>query len=589
MHYQIKLQDLPIRENPNLEKFVKQYPKTKIFRLELDNNWRPENFEIKRFEVTDKANLKLIRLPVDTELIPVYEISESLQDKVNNTGLKFKLAKGGQRVLSKILPSNVNMSHLTPNEMSDLLNEILQKKTAIDKRVESTKKLEDEMQIQMEDFEKDKAELESQRQSLHEELNKVLDKEVRLDELTSGVEKMQIMQDEQSRENAQLHAQMQNELNNLQFELNESDLQRKDCEEKLLASEPKGKELEIAQAEILRLQTIIDEKNSAENNPSSPKTKGILSKINPKNLFGTNDEKRVGENSNPQSPVNRIPPVPVLRSTLRSSRPITDTQSQMTKVNNTDTRNWDKNFDELGGVPQQTNHPLVQRTNITGNYDPHHFGSGSMRLEIPQLDTSSPEKLELFLDCFTSITQFFPPDDIKKLILNTLIKNHQMELIPFLTDEILSSVDQFAEFLRQSYSSDEVVLRKQFDQIVQTDQDALRYFRLIFRSYYTSKKKVPPKDYKQIMSETERADISYKFISTLKDNRLREKLFLEDIKFSDLPKKAAKFEEILKRSNPENKIFNVVAKVECELCGSKSHDSESCLASDKNKRHTGNH
>ena len=256
----------------------------------------------------------------------------------------------------------------------------------------------------------------------------------------------------------------------------------------------------------------------------------------------------------------------------------------MVKVNNTGTRNWDKNFDELGDVPQQTNNQLGQRTNMTGNYDPHHFGSGSMRLEIPQLDTSSPEKLELFLDCFTSITQFFPPDDIKKLILNTLIKNHQMELIPFLTDEILSSVDQFAEFLRQSYSSDEVVLRRQFDQIVQTDQDALRYFRLIFRSYYTSKKKVPPKDYKQIISETERADIAYKFISSLKDNRLREKLFLEDIKFSELPKKAAKFEEILKRSNPENKIFNVIAKVECELCGSKSHDSESCLASDKNKR-----
>ena len=290
MHYEIKLQDLPTRENPNLEKFVKQYPKTKIFRLELDNNWRPENFEIKRFEVKDTVNLKLIRLPVDTELIPVYEISESLQDKINKTGLKFKLAKGGQRVLSKILPSNVNMSHLTPNEMSDLLNEILQKKTAVDKRVESTKKLEDEMQIQMEDFEKDKAELESQRQSLHEELTKVLEKEEKLDELTSGVEKMQIMQDEQSRDNAQLHAQMQTELNNLQFELNESDLQRKECEEKLLASEPESKELEIARAEILRLQTIIDEKNSSEINPSSPKTKGILSKMKPKKLFGSNDE-----------------------------------------------------------------------------------------------------------------------------------------------------------------------------------------------------------------------------------------------------------------------------------------------------------
>ena len=85
----------------------------------------------------------------------------------------------------------------------------------------------------------------------------------------------------------------------------------------------------------------------------------------------------------------------------------------------------------------------------------------------------------------------------------------------------------------------------------------MQYFRLVFRSYYTQKGLRPPKSFDLIQSKAEQADISFKFISTLTYPRLKERLFLEDIEFKNLPDKATKFAQIFKRAEGSEKIFEI--------------------------------
>ena len=195
MNYEVQVEDLPTREYSILQDFIKKYPKSKVYRLELNNNWRPENFYIRKYVKKDTVNLRYIKLPVDTDKIPVYEIAKPLKDKITEAGLKFKLPNKDKRLLSKILPVNVDMSHLTPAEMSDLLNEILQKESDVKKKAETNKKMQDEMNEQMEDFEKEKLAFEEDKQSLQKEYRKILDKEDELNHLTANVENMQLSQE----------------------------------------------------------------------------------------------------------------------------------------------------------------------------------------------------------------------------------------------------------------------------------------------------------------------------------------------------------------------------------------------------------
>ena len=113
----------------------------------------------------------------------------------------------------------------------------------------------------------------------------------------------------------------------------------------------------------------------------------------------------------------------------------------------------------------------------------------------------------------------------------------------------------------------------------------IQYFRLVFRQYYSQKGLRPPKSFTDITSKAERSDISYKYISTLTDARLREKLFLADVPFEDLPSKATRYAQILKRTDTTSGIFQLESSVNtCQLCGSRSHTEKDCMASPKNRR-----
>ena len=517
-------------------------------------------------------------------------------------------------ILFKILPERVDMSRLTGKEWDDLLEEILQKQAAIKKREESQKIMEREIEESLQSVDdlraktEEETELYRSKSELH--LKEVLQKKDEIDALTGLVENMKLKQEEQHENNRKLQDKLQTDIRVLKEKYDQTESQKSRCEDDLQKVNERLQNADDAKIEIQRLQEII---KSKENELNTINTTGKI-EIDENNtrqkeslftkLFSPAKKASSGENN-----VNLQAPTPSVRQrSVRSGRSILKPNAldeiiirdeASTRANNaqialpatlrsTENRlpNLANNLSENtpNAFSNSLSNPVINSSNENDRFT---FGGNSSKtsIEIPVLDISSPEKIELFLDVFQSITDLFQPDDTRKLIINVLIRNNLSELIPFLTQTDLSSPQRFADFIRQSFSTDEYILRKQYQELSQRDLSEIQYFRLVFRQYYSQKGMRPPKSFTEITSEAERSDISFKFISTLTDSRLREKLFLADIPFEELPSKATRFAQILKRSEQTNSIFNVDSTINtCKLCGSESHNEKNCMASSKNKR-----
>ena len=581
MTYEIEANHLKNSLNKKLVDFAKKYQKTKTFRLELgDEVWVPENFLITRFTKVENRNLKLIQLPIEVDRIPKHKLTPETLEKLNSLDIKFKIPKASDRLLSKILPTEVDMEKLTESEFEDLINEMLQKKANIEKKEKNQEQMQQEIDEDLISVDAERAENERKYQ---DELRKVLDKEEELNVLTARVESLRVDQDKEAQMNAAITDKLRRDVSDLQEKYDDADFERITCQEQLTQVNERVGSSERADEELSRIQKLIDLKNTElknlntldqGNNDDNSSKKNFASRIS--NMF-TPTKKSTDESG--QLPKPSIP-MTKPRSSIRPS------QLELVPDRPKPDRPKRTHFNE-----EIQNDNIRTETLTKPNSNGYEFGNSNgidisrMNVELPTLDTSNHTAIELFIDVFSSITKFFQPQDIKKLIMNILIKNNLSELIPFLTEEDLSSVERFSDFLRQTYSTDEVVLRRKYEDLRQNEMDCLKYFRLCFRSYYTSKGLRPPKNFDLVTSKSEQADIAFKFVSTLKDGRLREKLFLEDIDFQDLPKKATRYSQIFMRTEPSNQIFEIKAEINyCTLCGSKSHEKEDCMASPKNRR-----
>ena len=150
MKYTVQSKDIT-SATKKLQEFTKKYPKSKTFRFELSELWQPVDFLIEVFKETEDFNQRLIELPIDCDLIPSYEIDENRIQKLESLGIRFEVPKQSDRILSKVLPENVDMSRLTPKEWDDLIEEILIKQVAINKREESQKVMEREIEESLQD------------------------------------------------------------------------------------------------------------------------------------------------------------------------------------------------------------------------------------------------------------------------------------------------------------------------------------------------------------------------------------------------------------------------------------------------------
>ena len=579
MTYEVEATDLKNSLNKKLVDFAKKYPKTKTFRLELGENWVPENFYIKKYKKVENRNIRLIQIPIEIDSIPTFELKPEDLEKLNTLNINFKLPKEKDRLLSKILPTEVIMDRLTPMEFDDLINEMLQKQAQLKNKEKNQEQMQQEIDENLLSIETDKEENEKKNQSLNDRFLRVLDKEEELNLLTAKVESIRLDQEKEAEMNAAITDKLRMDVSELQEKYDDADFERTNCQEQLTQVNERLGSAEQAEKELNRIQKLIDLKNNElkqlnaldQSNDDDNSAKKNLSSYASKITKMLTPSRKSNEETD-QLPKPFIPLIKP-RSSIRPR--------QLELVPDRPKRT---HFNEENDNVQRD---AITKQNSTG----YEFGNSNgidisrMNVELPTLDTSNHTAIELFIDTFDSITKFFQPQDIKKLIINILIKNNLSELIPFLTEEDLSSVERFSDFLRQTYSTDEVVLRKKYEDLRQNDMDCLKYFRLCFRSYYTSKGLRPPKNFNLVTSKSERADISFKFVSTLKDSRLREKLFLEDVEFQDLPKKATKYSQIFMRTDPSNQIFEIKAEVNyCTLCGSRSHEKEDCMASPKNRR-----
>ena len=246
-------------------------------------------------------------------------------------------------------------------------------------------------------------------------------------------------------------------------------------------------------------------------------------------------------------------------------------------------------------VPNSQMYPTenVNYIGIENQHNPNYFEK--FKMETPRMDISSDDNLEHFLDTFLSLSRYVSPAMMHRWILNILIKNEKFDLIPFMNETITSSADSFVDFLRKYFGSDEMNRRRRFTELYQKEENAFAFFRRVYRSFYVSRGIQPPLDHTLIASEVERQDIRFKFISSLKNEKLREKLWTEEIPFNDLPLRAHKLEEILDRSkatpvynvmnefSEENKSENTEIINFCDRCGSNSHNNDHCYASPKNR------
>ena len=288
-----------------------------------------------------------------------------------------------------------------------------------------------------------------------------------------------------------------------------------------------------------------------------------------------------------------------LNQSMQSNMPRMPTSTNNSVIPNPVTIIPSNNMPPPPGLENYFPSPPMTQRNHTNQTQNDMFEK--IRMETLKMDISTADSLENFLDSLYAISTFIPNHLISRFIINVLIKNQRTDLIPFMTPEITMTVDSFSMFLRQMYGTDDMLLRKKFLNMRQTDENCFAYFRSIYRNYYISRKLKPPSDHRLIVSDVEKNDITYHFINTLRNGKLKERLWLEDIPFNDLPIRAHRLEEILMRTNESSSVNNVtilpmpslrnsannaddyIDVNECKQCGSSSHETEVCYASNKNK------
>ena len=219
MKYIVSSEELKSSLNPKLKDFVKKYPKSREFRLELEY-WRPEDFLIKRYQTVETTNQKLIEIPINTDKIPVFELNQEKRQKLQDLDIKFKLSKDAERLICKILPTNVVMDRLTPLEWDDLVEEMMQQKQKIKQKAENQRVMEDDIEERQNEVDEQKRVAYENDQKFKEPVNRkmqeILDKEEGLNSLIASVENMKIRQDAEYLENLELNQKLQLDVVNLQ-------------------------------------------------------------------------------------------------------------------------------------------------------------------------------------------------------------------------------------------------------------------------------------------------------------------------------------------------------------------------------------
>ena len=149
-------------------------------------------FDLKDFGIdpnkieSQNLNLKLTKLPIEESQIPRHTLTENQKNRLELFGLKPELSQN--RLISEILPSQVDMSKFTDNEMDEILSTLDQLKNKYEKRDEHQKAMTLEIEQEQNQIEADNKAISEKYRDIEAKLKKLQVKEKQLEVTEKNLE-----------------------------------------------------------------------------------------------------------------------------------------------------------------------------------------------------------------------------------------------------------------------------------------------------------------------------------------------------------------------------------------------------------------
>ena len=562
--------------NQTIQNFLARNSRNKVFKLDTGDK-DPSIFGIKNStyreeRITDKGYLRLPYSDYHTPTYPKEDIAKLFEGFPD-------INIPPRQTISVILPLNVNMENITPAELSLMIEEFNQKKSELDSKLKSQQQIEKELESQESDLREREKQIENRLKSLREELTELDLKKTDIaaskkelaekeDSLLQKSEK--ITEDEKASE--ALRIEIEKSLANL---------------EKLQAEHKKeGKSTDTANT-ITQGDNGIDQSKIVESETRPPRPS-----IYPDLGTSLSDKTSVPVEQKSGSPMINDPNQTLDLETMNrliakhyATRGGPDNSASRDSFNRNDNQN----------IPSRQTTQTSEQINGSVNPDTVRFESSSAyheKIPIPLLNEETISSLDNFLEALEALKVYYKSE--ATLILSILVKSKRLQIIPLLSKSEKENVSEFSKFLRRFFSSNDYYsLRAKYENLRQSnDENVAVYLRRVMRLYFLSKSLEPPGELSEVHNEASQKDITFKFLTTIRDQKLKHELTIRDPKWSELPELSTKLEDIYKRLRSESvSVVDIdqeasVNKITdgCFNCGSRSHIARDCRASRKDKR-----
>ena len=539
--------------NRSINDFLKTKPQNKLFRFDTTDSLKPEDFGIRTNAYREEriGDKGYVILPFSFHHLPLYSKS-SITRLLSESGNSSVEIPARTRV-SSILPLNINMDDITPEQLAKLLDAFKQKETQLEREkaihdrnisvLESQdtelKEREENILRRERDLKEEQQKLEAEKVEFNLKNSSSNQREIELEEKTKQLEKDKIANENFRNK---LNSDME-KLTKLQLEspiespidsnTQNDDVEKSTSQEK--APSPKTIEPSAPAHDIVN-------SNSAQTEPD-PRHQSELDKM-----------------------IKLIADQNLIANAIKSS-------SDMSQGLTND-RSTPRDIDIL-----KKSKPEVQANDRFLD-----TGSHMSNIPVPLLNDYNAKNIDDFIEALTVIKKYYKNEH--SLILTILLKSKKMELIPLMSVSEREDIAMFSKFLRRFYNStDYYSLREKYENLRQDQENSVVYLRKVMRLYYISKNLEPPSELKLVMNEAVQKDITYKFLRSLKSDSLAKEITLRDPSWNELPELSSRLEDIHRRIKGESvSSVESVNEIKCFNCGSRSHLANECRASRKDRR-----
>ena len=593
-------------QNQTILDFVRKHSRNQIFRFDSET-LSPEDFglrnpgEFRAERVSDKGYLSL---PFSLYHTPLYSVSD-IKKLFPNTDLSIP----DRTAVSPILPLNTIMENVTPEQLGILFENMQQKQSDLDKKLQLHAQTQAELEMQEQGLQNREKAMEQQKKQLDAEIVK-LDLE-RAEHVASkvGLEKREkelenrIDKHEREEKAAKIYAEkLQKDFDNLLNLQKNTQNQKPESESANLANNSKPVESVNADESLDQIKTqmgmsvsVDDNKNATEMNTKQTSGTVITGQVQSLNQPG--QTRPVQSTSNPDldnrtggfspSEMAKIDDLIKKYYDKKSQGQNISTESSVRP----DLQRNDDSYDPILRSNRIMNHS--ERIMTHGNESHSDFSSPSFqeKIPVPLISDETIKDIDGFIEALGALKVYFKSE--ASLILSILVKSKKLQIIPLLSKLERENVDHFSKFLRGYYNtSDYFSLRSKYESLKQGDSENIGvYLRKVMRLYFLSKSIEPPSDLSEVKNVANQKDIQYKFLKSLRNQKLSNELTIRDPTWIELPVIAAKLDDIYKRLENESVSVNQVVEEEvnkisdgCYNCGSRSHIARDCRASRKDKR-----